>query len=117
MCRLRSYEINPPGGFLYVQTEGIKREFPSEPVIESQAQAVSAFRRGNGLPRAGVRECIEDVDRWNASRLGCNRSWCVAADSPTEAHTISIANSHPLITKSTGGVCSGCGAQLFSVPA
>ena len=116
MCRLRSYEVNPPGGYLYVQTQGVKRNFPAEPLIEAQAKIVSAFRAGNNLPRANVRQCIEDIDRFNAQRLGCNRQWTVPINSTGETKTISLANTHPLVSASGGG-CKGCGATVFVMPA
>lgn len=110
MCRLASYDTVPPGGYLYTQTEGIKREFPSLPTIESQAQAVSAFRAGNGLPRSSVRECLTDIDHFNAARLGCHRRWCVSVDPATGATTTALSQTSPIITP-----CKGCGAQLLTV--
>ena len=107
MCRLRSYDVNPPGNYSYVQTQGIKREFPSVPLIESLAQDISAFRAGNGLPRASIKESLEDADHYNAERIGCHRNWCVDVNAETGEQTIALAQSHPLITP-----CKGCGAPL-----
>ena len=111
-CRLRTYESNPPGGYLYVQTQGIKRNFPAQPLIEAQAKIVSAFRAGNGLPRASVRECLEDIDHFNAERLGCHRMWTVPiGTSVAESKVISMQQNHPAISK-----CAGCGATVFVPP-
>jgi len=111
-CRLRSYDANPPGNFPYVQTQGIKHEFTAEPVIEAQAKIVSSFRAANALPRASVKECLEDIDHYTAARLGCHRSWTVPINSPAEEKTVALPQSHPLVTKP----CRGCGAQIFSLP-
>lgn len=108
-CRLASYDVSPPGGYLFEQTEGIKRSFPTSPIIEALAQDVSAFRAGNNLPRANVRQCIEDIDHQNAERLGCHRGWTVPIDAPADAKAISLPESHPLITP-----CAGCGAKLMT---
>ena len=109
-CRLRTYDVGPPGNYSYVQTEGIQREFPSLPTIESQAEAVSSFRAANVLPRANLRQCIEDIDHYTAARLGCHRQWTVPIDSVAESTAINLPESHPMITK-----CAGCGAQLLTV--
>ena len=109
-CRLRTYEISPPGTFPYVQTEGIHREFEAQPLIEAQAQIVSAFRSGNNLPRASIQECILDIDHYTAARLGCSRQWTVPIDSVASDQAINLPQDHPLITP-----CKGCGAQLLTV--
>lgn len=115
-CRLRTYDTTPTGGYIYAQTQGIKRSFAAQPLIEALAQEVSAFRRGNSLPRANIRQCVEDIDHYTAARLGCNRQWTVPIDSPAEAKTIALSQSHPLISHASGAPCRGCGAQVFSVP-
>ena len=106
-CKLRSYDVNPPGGYSYQQTQGIARAFPSEPLIEALAKNISAFRTGNNLPRASILECLEDADRYNCARLGCNKAWCVDIGSATGIQTTSINPTHPLVAP-----CKGCGAQL-----
>ena len=108
MCRLRSYDGPLPGNYSYVQTEGIKRDFPSVPVIESLAQDLSSFRKGNNLPRSSVKECLLDVDHYNAQRVGCHRDYTTAIDSIADAGKTSLPQSHPIITP-----CKGCGAQLL----
>ena len=110
-CRLLNYDGPIPGNYPYVQTEGIHRDFSALPIIESQAQTVSEFRRGNSLPRASVRECLEDVDHYNAQRLGCHRSWTVAIDAQTGARTVALNPTHPIMAPP----CNGCGAQLMTV--
>lgn len=110
MCKLRSYDGPLPGNYSYVQTEGIKREFPSVPIIESLAQDIAAFRQGNNLPRASVKECLLDADHYNARRVGCDRAYTVPIESPSEAQTVSLSPNHPLITP-----CAGCGANLLIV--
>jgi hypothetical protein len=106
MCRLSSYDVTPPGGYAFEQTEGIPRSFPALPTIESQAQAVSGFRRGNGLPRSSLRESITDVDRYCANvLLHCHRRWTVPVD-PT-ADTIATA-----VGPAQGEKCKGCGAEI-----
>jgi len=101
---LRSYELNPPGGYYYVQSEGIQRSFPAVPIIEDLAKSVSAFRRGNGLPRADLDEAMDDVDCWTCARLGNSRRWCVNRD-----HPIGIATP---TTVAAGAPCQGCGAGV-----
>ncbi len=111
-CRLRTYESNPPGGFPYVQVQDIRHNFPSQPLIEAQAKIVSSFRAANGLPRASVRECLEDIDRFNALRLGCHRMWTVpVGTTAADARVISLQQNHPAISE-----CAGCGATIFSPP-
>ena len=90
-----------------MQTEGIQRSFPALPLIEGLAKDISAFRTGNGLPRPGFKECLEDADRYNAARLGCNRAWCVDIGSATGIQTTAMNPTHPLITP-----CPGCGAKV-----
>jgi hypothetical protein len=107
-CRLRSYDSNPPGNYVYTQTEGIHRKFPAAPLIEAQAVAVSNFRSGNGLPRATVQEALRDVDRYNAHRLGCNPAYCVDIDAKTGAPTGSVNSTHPIFA----APCGGCGAVI-----
>jgi len=112
MCRLRSYDINPPGNFFYVQTQGIKHVFASHPIIEGLAKEVSSFRAANKLPRASVQQALEDVDHWNAARLGCHNSWTVPINSVAETKTTAMPVSSPYVTKP----CKGCGATIFTPP-
>lgn len=104
--RLRTYDLAPPGGFPYEQTTGIYRSFPSVPLIEAQAQTVSDFRKGNGLPRASVREALEDVDAYTCARLGNMRGFCTERD-PKSPATIALNQSSPIVAP-----CGGCGAPI-----
>lgn len=105
MCRLKSYDARPSGNcYAYQQTEGISRWFPPEPMPEAQATLVSAFRRGNGLSRASLRECLEDVDSYNANIvLRCNPQWTIPCDTPG----VALGESSPMLHP-----CKGCGAEV-----
>lgn len=103
-CRLKSYEQPLPGNYPYEQVEGIRRSFPSLPTPESQASAVSAFRKGNGLPRSSFVECLEDVDRYQCQRLGNNRTYCNCSD---QKGIVALNASSPIIAP-----CKGCGAPV-----
>lgn len=108
-CRLKSYELPVPGGYPYENTEGIYRKFPSEPLIEAQAQNVSAFRKGNSLPRSSLAECLQDVDGYTARRLGCHQSFCFNDEtSSTTNVSVALNQSSPILN--TG--CGGCGAKI-----
>lgn len=102
--RLRSYDLNPPGGYPYEQTEGIRKPFPSQPLIEAQAAIVADFRKGNGLPRSDVKQALEDVDHYQCFRLGNNPRWCVPVDG---ASILPLNTSSPIIAP-----CKGCGVVL-----
>lgn len=104
--RLRSYDVNPPGGFPYEQTIGIYRQFPAVPLIESQAEAVYQFRAGNGLPRASKIEALEDVDCYQCQRLGNPHRFCVETE-PGQA-VVSLNASSPIVAPP----CRGCGAPV-----
>lgn len=106
-CRLRTYDMSPPGGFPFENFKGIYRKFESQPLIEAQAIAVSAFRMGNGLPRSSMAECLRDIDRYTCYRLGCDSRFCVPVDSKSPA-TTALNQSSPLLTPG----CRGCGARL-----
>lgn len=105
--RLRTYDQAPPGGYPFVQTEGIGRNFPSIPMIEDQAKAVSAFRAGNGLPRASLKEALEDVDCYTCQRLGNMGAFCVEV-SPGAPKTVALNESSPIVAPP----CKGCGAKV-----
>lgn len=75
MIRLVSHLNCPPGSFSYTQTEGIKREFESTPLIVDLAYRVADFRRGNNLPRASKAEALADIDRYTCDRLGNSPIW------------------------------------------
>ena len=105
-CRLRSYEVVPPGGYPYENTQGIYRKFPSEPLIEAQARALSAFRKGNGLQRSSVTECLQDIDEYTCRRLGCPHQLCVSTDAANPQ--IALSSSSPVL----GGGRGCCGAAV-----
>jgi hypothetical protein len=104
--RLRSYELTPPGGYPYAQTEGIPRQFPSQPLIEAQAQMVASFRRANKLPRATALEALQDIDCYTCQRLGNMPGFCVATDQPTPV--VALNQTSPIVAPG----CGGCGAPL-----
>lgn len=103
--RLRSYDQSPPGSYPYEQTEGIRKQFAAVPLIESQAQAVSAFRKGNSLPRASLKESLEDVDRYQCLRLGFNPSYCIPCAGET---VVALNTSSPMVNPP----CRGCGIRV-----
>lgn len=105
-CRLRSYQLAPPGGYPYYQTEGIKRKFPSQPLIEAQASIVSGFRKANGLPRSSVLESLADIDHYTCARLGCMASFCIPLAAEAQQQH-SMSPTHPLVTP-----CGSCGAPV-----
>jgi hypothetical protein len=102
--RLRSYEMPVPGNYPYIDPSG--RKFRAEPMAEAQAHNVEAFRKGNGRPRATYAECLEDVDRFNAKRLGNDPRFCVEvnADDP---HQLGVSANAPGLEQ-----CKGCGAPV-----
>lgn len=104
-CRLKSYEQPLPGNYPYHQTDGIDRKFPAQPTPEYQAQVVSAFRKGNGLSRSSLKECLEDVDRYQCQRLGNNPVYCTCSEA--QANVLALNASSPIITP-----CKGCGVVV-----
>lgn len=105
-CRLRTYDVVPPGGYPFENYKGIYRRFPSEPLIEAQAQIVSQFRQANGIPRASVAECLEDVDIYTCRRLGCDHRFCTGS-SVRSGTTVALNASSPIVAP-----CGGCGAKV-----
>ncbi len=101
--RLRTYDIAPPGGYPYEQVEGIRKKFPSQPMIEAQARIVSEFRKANGLPRATIKEALADIDVYQCQRLGNMPSYCTEAT----PGMVAIGQASPIITP-----CKGCGAKV-----
>lgn len=101
--RLRTYDITPPGGFPYEQTEGVYHKFKSQPQIEAQAAIVSNFRKANSLPRATIKEALADIDAYQCQRLGGMGQWCTDA-SPG---MVAIGAASPIITP-----CKACGAPV-----
>lgn len=107
--RLRSYELAPPGGYPYIQQNGIRREFPSQPLIEAQARIVSDFRKANGLSRPSVREALEDIDAQTCQRLGNMPQFCIPCNQPAgQAQVVALSNSSPIVAPP----CAGCGAPV-----
>lgn len=77
MFRLISHDKCPPGEFRYHQEfAGKVRHFGPSPIIRTVAEALSHFRHANNLPRAGVIECIEDIDAQTCQRLGNMPRFC-----------------------------------------
>ncbi len=104
--RLRSYAIPLPGGYSYVQPEPKGRKFPSQPIPEAQARTVLDYRRGNGLPRSTYEECLIDVDRYQAVRLGNNPMYCIPVN-PDAPKGVAVASNAPGLQP-----CAGCGAKV-----
>ena len=102
-CRLKTYEVTPPGGYPYLEPDGHK--FGSSPMIEDTARRVAAYRASNGRPRASVREALEDVDQYTCQRLGNMAQWCLCNDQA--AGNVSFGPSSPIITP-----CRGCGVKV-----
>ena len=103
--RLRTYEISPPGQYPFEQTGEKPRKFPAQPLIEAQATIVSNYRKGNGLPRSSIPECLADVDCFQCRRLGNIPQWCIPADSQNQ---VALMASAPIIAPP----CKGCGAPV-----
>lgn len=105
--RLRSYDQSPPGGYCYGPDGGFKRR--CLPVIEDIARALSAYRKGNGLPGASIQEALRDVDSAQCQRLGNNPTYCIPCDQPkTEAQPVALTQTAPLIAPP----CKGCGVVV-----
>ena len=109
-CQLISYENPLPGNYPYVDPSG--RVFAAQPTPEGQAGIVSGYRSGNSLPRASVKECLEDVDRYQCQRLGCNRMYCRPM-TPGQVG-VDVVWVGPAVASggSSGGGCRGCGASV-----
>lgn len=104
--RLRSYDVSPPGGYPYLQTDGIRREFKSQPLIEAQAQVVAGFRKANGLSRSSVIEALQDIDHFTCRRLGNMAGFCVPCDQTNPGKT-ALSSTSPIVNP-----CHGCGAPV-----
>jgi len=111
--RLRSYDQSPPGGYCYGPDGGFARR--CRPVIEDIARELSAYRTGNGLPRASIQECLMDADSAQCQRLGNNPTYCIpcgqvksAAHPELPAQTVALQANAPLIAPP----CQGCGVVI-----
>lgn len=104
--RLKSYDLSPPGGFPYDDPAG--KRFPSQPLIEAQAQTVARWRAANGKPRATVKESLQDVDQQTCKRLGNMRQFCVLCDAAAAAASVALNQSSPIVAPP----CGGCGAPI-----
>lgn len=104
ICRLKSYDTVIPGGYLFEDLSSVSRKFPATPSIEALAQDVASYREANKIARSSYAECLQDVDRYNAQRIGCNALWCVPVDPEV------IQSEARARHKS----CGGCGAVLHT---
>jgi hypothetical protein len=96
-CALKTYDIVPPNCFQYPH-------WGRSPIVEELAKKESAFRRANGIPRGSYRECLEDVDQFNAEKvLGCDPRWTT----PTESASIAVGEGAAGLVE-----CHGCGAPI-----
>lgn len=78
------------------------RLFGPSPLIDEPAKGLSAFRRANGIPRASVAECVQDISLYTCQRIGGNPAWCFDSDAPV----------NNLIPVHASGGCAGCGHKL-----
>jgi hypothetical protein len=101
MLWLRNYTSCPPGQFYYKQAEAGDHLFGPSPIIGTVAEEVSAFRRGNGLPRSAATECFEDVIRFTVARLDPRSEWIIDTD-------LSV---NTLVVPPSAG-CGSCGAVV-----
>lgn len=101
ICRLINYDIVIPGQYRFEDLQSGSHKFGPNPAIDALASELSSFRTANKLKRATVAECLEDISRYNAKRLGCDRLWCVPVDSE-------VIHSEAAARRGTG--CKGCGA-------
>lgn len=105
--RLRSYELNPPGGYVYPKPNG---GYWSAPMIEALAQKMSAWRKANGKDRPSVRECLEDADHYQCQRLGNMPAYCTECN-PVNKTEVAMGNLNPVVTPN---LCKSCGAPVAS---
>lgn len=103
--QLVNYLNVPPGEYIYEQTQGIRRKFPSSPLVESLATTVADFRKANNLSGATFDQAYEDIVQYTCIRLGGNRKWCLPVGQVFPSGDI-------VLRKRKGGGCSGCGARL-----
>ena len=99
MMQLKAPESSIPGGFMYPYPDGIHKTT----MIKEATKALLDYRRGNKLPRATFNECLEDIDTYNAQRLGGMAkyfNYTINTSSPTYQ---SSAMRKP---------CGSCGAKL-----
>lgn len=101
ICRLISYDLVIPGQYRYEDRQNGSHKFGPNPSIVSLAEELASFRSANKLKRATYDECVIDIDRYNAQRLGCNRLWCVPVDAV-------VIQTEAAARRGTG--CRGCGA-------
>lgn len=99
--RLINHNDVLPGAFRYEDRQMGSHRFGPNEDIDKLAAEVSSFRTANKLKRATVEECLIDVDRFNAARVGGNPRWCVPVDSE-------VIHSEAAARRGTG--CKGCGA-------
>lgn len=102
MIRLISLDSFPPGGFSYVQNEGVYKKFGGSDGARDLANRVANFRRGNGLPRASQAEALIDIDQYTCARLNNDPAWCSETDQ-------SILQNAGL---PSAAPCATCGAQV-----
>jgi hypothetical protein len=105
--RLRSYDVNPPGGFCF-QEPGFARQ--CLPMIDDIARNLSAFRKGNGRPRSSIQECLRDVDSYQCQRLGNNGTWCIESgkNAAGTLNPVALSANAPLVAPP----CHGCGVVV-----
>lgn len=103
--RLRSYDQAPPAGYCYGPEGGFTKR--CLPVIEDIARALSAYRKGNGLPRSSITEALRDVDSYQCQRLGNNPTYCIPCDKGNP-QAVALSPNAPIIAPP----CQGCGVAV-----
>jgi hypothetical protein len=99
MMQLKAPESSIPGGFMYPYPDGIHKTT----FIKEATKSLRDYRKGNKLARATYNECLEDVDTYNAQRLGGMPKYFNYV-----ANTFSPTYQSTAMQKP----CGGCGAKL-----
>lgn len=101
MPDLKRYNTVPPGGFPFIQEEGIYKRWEFSVDLNARANEISDFRKGNNLPRASFDESLEDLVAYTCARVP---NWCRTTDR-------TFTETSPIIVRRHRG-CAGCGARI-----
>lgn len=106
MFRLISNETIVQGTYWIQETapSGAKKTCGPVPAIMDVASCLSGFRSANGLPRASITECLEDVHSFTCERLGNSTSICIEC---TPDEFLEVNRNVPGIMP-----CKGCGIPI-----
>lgn len=105
-CSLKSYDVSPPGGFVYTQVSGVPHDFAPQPMMEALAQMVVKFRQNNNLPGANFNKALADISKQMCYRLNNDPTWCFCSEGDTVAIALGVTS--PLVTP-----CAGCGGKVM----